>query len=445
MTHTMLTKVLINLAIFIIILVGSLIFLKKLNFKNKGYKKLFILYTLFWIPPMLLRPYAGTIQNIFDTNYLWIALAAYGFVGIFVRPFADYLNFSFKSKKAFLFTAIISQFILYIPIIVTPDTTSSILQSIGVGIGASCIGTFQLLFKDEYTKQKSYLSVSILSIPPLLANFLTAPIQSILMSIAKTDKLVDPNILKYLWLIGLIIVIFTFVFIFFIRENKNGLINYYKIYFHPKKDSINLFVLCIIGSLIAFIKFSNSGSIGTLNLQKLGDLYGSNTSSYEGYLSIIFSLFQLLSGVLVGTVLIKRYSATKIFSLGILTWLIYTIGVMFIKNPIGYFSIHSLNGFAYGILYNLILSKVLSKNFKTNKITPMGIYQSILAIGITGSSAFTQLIKNQLNINFYSSTILINCILIIAIVVLWFLFIINEKLIPKFEFKTNTRKVDFII
>ncbi len=153
-------------------------------------------------------------------------------------------------------------------------------------------------------------------------------------------------------------------------------------------------LIAFLGLLITFIKFSNSGAVATLHLQKLGSFTKNDTSGYEGYLSMVFSLFQLLGGVLVGLVLIKRLKTITIFFMGSITWIIYSILAMFTTNPIWFMVIHGLNGFGYGILYNLVLGKVLSYNFKTMKITPMGIYQSILSIGIMASSFYTNAIKD---------------------------------------------------
>jgi hypothetical protein len=53
-----------------------------------------------------------------------------------------------------------------------------------------------------------------------------------------------------------------------------------------------------------------------------------------------------------------------------------------------YLGIHVLNGLSYGIIYNLILGFVLQKTFNQKKLSPMAIYQSVMSIGITGSSFF---------------------------------------------------------
>lgn len=115
---------------------------------------------------------------------------------------------------------------------------------------------------------------------------------------------------------------------------------------------------------------------------------------------------------------------------------------MFISNPLGYFFIHGLNGFAYGILYNFVLGAVLSTQFKKNRITPMGIYQSILAIGISVSGIFTQLLKNNLSKNFYEANIIIDSVLIACIVSMLIIYFINYRYVQKQKFiiTSNTYK-----
>ena len=83
----------VNLVIFGVILAGSIVFLWKVNLGGKGFKLLFALYTLFWIPLMLLRENTGVTQKVMMDNttlMLVIVLGAYGAVGIIVRPLADY-------------------------------------------------------------------------------------------------------------------------------------------------------------------------------------------------------------------------------------------------------------------------------------------------------------------------------------------------------------------
>ncbi len=432
MTPAMLTKILINLAILLVIVAGTYILFRKIKFSSKGYKYLFITYSIFWIAPMLLRAYAGTMQNLIDINYTWIVLASYGLVGIFIRVFADVINFSFKSRKVFLYFACIMQIATFIPIIVVPNTTTSLIQSIGVGIGASCIGSFQLLFKEQYNYEKSYLTVSLLSIPPLIANFLTAPIQSIFMITTNETTTSNVDVLKYMWLVGLVFTMIALIMIVFMKEDRkkfDSIKN--KQLFNYRNDSLPFIILLIVGLLITFIKFSTSGSVATLHLQTVAKLINQDSASYEGYLSVIFSIFQLISGVLVGTILVKKLNDISIFGIGCLTWIIYLILYLTVKNPIGYFIVHSLSGFAYGLLYNFVLGQILSKRFSTNVISPMGIYQSVLAIGISLSGIFTQYIKNNLQHDYWTANNIVSYSLIGSTIGL-FLMYCTYKLIIQF-------------
>lgn len=101
--------------------------------------------------------------------------------------------------------------------------------------------------------------------------------------------------------------------VFYIKEDRKLFNSIKHTPFVFKKDGTNFIVLCILGSLITFIKFSNSGSVGTLHLQTLAKYSGQDTSVYEGYLSVMFSLFQLFGSVLVGFYLIQRYNKNTIF------------------------------------------------------------------------------------------------------------------------------------
>ena len=432
----------VNASIFVIIAISSFLIINKLKFEQSGYKYLFLLYTIFWIPIMLVRPYRGTIQTAIDPQFVTIALSVYGFVGIFVRIFADAINYLFRYRKTFLYICAITELGLFLPLVINPSSATNILSSIGIGIGASCIGTYELLFKEQFGNKKAFLTVSVLSIPPLLANFLTAPIQSLIKTVATTGQSqVDPNILRYLWLIAIPFLLISFIMIFFLKEKRMvaGIqLGYYRDLRKNNQLIIKewsfFIILAIIGSLIAFIKFSNSDAMATLHIQNLGSITNNNVSSYEGYISVIFSLFQLLAGVLLGTVLIRKMDTIKIFLIGSCSWIVYLISATFIQNPIGYFCVHSLNGFGYGILYNLVLAIVLNISIDNKVITKMGIYQSILSIGITVSSFFTKWLKNLLNNNnpnLYMHDYLIENMILLAIVIIVTILFIGFNMIIK--------------
>ena len=426
-----LLEIIINSVIFLVVFSCSLLFVFKLKNVTKGYKIFFISYIVFWIPLKLLRDYTSIIQNQIDSTIVWLPLVMYGLVGIFIRPLADWLSLYLKNRKIILYGAVAIGILTFIPIIIYPSTETNVVQSIGVGVGASMIGTYELMFKEQYTKSKSFLTVSIMAFPPLIADFISAPIQSTIKIISSSNngQSLNLNIFIYLWVVGIGFYIITFLILFFVKEDRSKVgttLNNIRLDNNEKKTSfksISLFVLvCMTGFFISFIKFSNSGSIATLTIQNLAQNIGiqDKIASIQAYLSTIFSLAQLFGTVFVANFLVKKTNKLVSFSIGICLWILFQLVAIFNENPYVYFGVSFFNGFAYGILYNLVLAYVLSMSFKTNKITPMGIYQCILSIGIASSSFLIPYLKEVLKNN--QGYLIVNYTLLAAIVVLELIF-----------------------
>ena len=154
----------------------------------------------------------------------------------------------------------------------------------------------------------------------------------------------------------------------------------------------------LIGSLIGFAKFAGSGTAAVAHIEMLERLaeWDTNAYIYSGFLSVIFSLAQLIGGLIVGLVLVKYLNKLAIVGIGCGIWAIYAISSMFAINPYGYLAVHFLNGLAYGILYNLILAFALNLTFKTKWLTPMGIYQAVLSIGIMFATSVSSWLRNTM-------------------------------------------------
>lgn len=436
-------SIIVNSIIFLLFLIASITFISLIKFDSKGYKFMFILYIIFWIPIMLVREYRGKVQNLIDPNFLWLAISAYGFVGIFLRVLSDYVSLKINSRKLILYFAISIMLITFTIFVFYPSTATNVIQTVGIGVGASMIGIYELMFKEQYSKNKSYLTVSILAIPPLLADFITSPIQSLVTIVSTSNNLgiigTNGNALKLLWILGIVFLIAAIVMMFFLKEDRKQIkllqnINYQAAQNEETNKKTSKFrnkyifyflFFSLLGTIVAFIKFSNSGAIALTTLETLGKNFNINVSNFQAYISLVFSVFQLLGSVSIYFFMRKNKKFSLVFSIGIFLWVVYHLLISLIHNPIFYFSFSAINGFAYGMLYNVLLGYILSSSFKTNKITPMGMYQSILAIGIFSSSFFTTFLKKQI----YSSEniFLINIILsALSIAVLCFYFLINH-------------------
>ncbi|GAA5414893.1 hypothetical protein UREOM_6040 [Ureaplasma sp. OM1] len=380
-----------------------------MKFENNTTRYFFIVYTLYWIPVMLIRSYRGTLQlSIGDTDLLWIVVAGYGFSSVVVRLLANVISYVFKYRKAFLFFSIIVQICLLAPILCEVTTTASILQALAIGIGASCIGSYELLFKEQYSKDRSFLTISLLTIPPLVANFISAPLMSVVRSAATVvseGNKINTHTLLVLWALALAIICLVFLMLIFLREDKRittTLVNrkYYThlkpFYIRHSKEAFLFFLLAVAGMLIVFVKFTNSGAVAMLHIQALAHYTGIESWAYEGWMPAIFSLFQLIAGVLVIQVLIRRWNLIGIFFLASVIWMGYEVAAAFIRNPIGYLFIQILNGFAYGLLFNLVLALVLKLASRKAVMNTMGIYQTFLAVGISLACWFAPWVKGQI-------------------------------------------------
>lgn len=427
-----LTAILVSLTIFLITACIAAIIFWKIKIPSKNYKLLFIFYTFFWLPLMLVRSYRGTLHHDLELNpaLLFIPLSIYGFVGIFLRPFFDWFGAYFKSRKAIIFFALWIQLLTFIPVAIAPSFTTNIIQAIGVGVGASCIGSFSLWFNEQHTKTKPFLTISILSLPPLLADFLASPVQVLIRTTAPYGRIhptvkihADPQWTAYLWVIASILVLINFIIGYFVKENPEfvGLQkNQHKFIIHNQWQWIMLIGIIVVGASIDFTKFATAGAIAVTTIQKIAGSF--NTRFFDGYITSIFSFFQLIGGILMGLVGIRYFSKLIIYLFGTIFFISYQIVVIVItanvhntfNSGLYYLIAQSLNGFGYGVLYNLLIAHVLSLGFKTKKFSPLGLYQSLAALSIAGGTFFSSAINSFLKQDFANTQLIINITLIIV-------------------------------
>ncbi|MBQ4209266.1 hypothetical protein II654_02460 [bacterium] len=94
----------------------------------------------------------------------------------------------FKSRKSIIFISLVIQFVGVIPMIIKPCFVTNLIQAVCVGVGASCISMFTLMFNEQYSKKKVFATVSLLSLPPMIAEFTSATFISIVTSFIDEEK-----------------------------------------------------------------------------------------------------------------------------------------------------------------------------------------------------------------------------------------------------------------
>lgn len=296
--------------------------------------------------------------------------AAYGLVSVFARmPFLALADF-FKSKKFFIGLALITIFVSSSFVLIDPSYVSFYISSLAFGVGASLLAMFNVLFSESFSKEKALISVSILSIAPLLAEFLVAPLQYMATQ-------TSPRIYSLLWLLSAIFALVCFIFLFFIKEKKDIVNAYTWKNFKTILLDYRFLTICVIGVLISFIRFSSSGN----NLTAYANMIGMD-SLLIAYLGVVFALSQLTSGILMGTFITKKIGVRNTLIIGIFLSASFTLLCSSITNPTFLFVAYLLNGFGYGLTYNVLIGIALQSFKPQVRPVSMGIFQTFFAVGI---------------------------------------------------------------
>ncbi len=400
----------VNFSILLVSLGVSIFLIFKIKFDDKNYRLLFVIYTLYWIAPMLLREYTSQMQTAMagisdigaTSSFWWLPVTIYGIIGLFWKPLNDLLSHRLKSRKTVIYISLLIQAVGAIPMIAYPCFATNVIQSLTVGIGASGIAIFSLMFNEQYAKQKVFLTVSLLSLPPLLGEFFSSVLQCCVTSFVPDQPQPEPTpeywqqyigIVKYMWVIGLVLIVITGIITIFIKEKTAYLYqdNKYKQPVSNKWDVSVVILLILSAAITSFIKFSTSGGTIITELRYIGQHTALDPKAYEGYLSVIFTVGQMAANIVTGLFLVKRMNKWTIFTIASGLWLIFGILYGSVLNVWGRMAFNFINGWAFGTTYNIIVGITLNKFFtKTNKITPITLYNTGLSIGITSSLFFKQ-------------------------------------------------------
>ena len=110
-----------------------------------------------------------------------------------------------------------------------------------------------LCFRKLFSKEKAALSVSILSVAPLLAEFIAAPIQYIF-------TINEYKHFNYMWIVSGILAVATFILTFMMKDYRpvNSGFSLDKVKVVLKHGSF--IYVCIMALLLSFVKFATSGA-----------------------------------------------------------------------------------------------------------------------------------------------------------------------------------------
>lgn len=375
-----LTNKLFLIVITIILTLALSIYLIR-KYKLSKYQVLvFVLLVLFWSAINIIRAYrknyaTGTIADGglgLDVSAAATMAAAYGLISIFVRLPVFALSDFFKSRKFFIALALLFVFGSSVAVIVDPSYESLYWSSLALGVGASLLSLFNVMFAETFSAEQAIFSVSILSVAPLLAEFLMSPLQYV----ATSTKPIDYG---WMWGVSAILSAIAFVFLLFVKDNKKPTRNFTLKNIKTALTNPHFLLLSLMGIVVSFVRFASSGS--NMNNFAKTELIAMSPLLIA-YVELVYSIAQLVAGVLVGLVLKKKIGVKNTLILGLSLSGIFTILASFITDPTTLFWLNAVNGFGYGLTYNVLLGMAMQPfESKLREIT-MGIYQTFFAIGI---------------------------------------------------------------
>ena len=372
------TKILFSLIMIVFILILVYCLSKKFELKKEQIIIFWIL-VLFWTAISIIRAYRKLYAitpmehgGLSLTPVLAAQIAAgYGLMSLIVRLPMFLASDIFKRRKVFIQIALFLLILTSFLVAFNANYLTLYLSSLSLGISATMLALFNVIFSETFSKDKAAVSVSILSIAPLLAEFMAAPIQYLLTM----DTYKQFN---YMWLVSGIIALITFVLTFMMKDYRpvDSDFSFNKVKVVLKHKSF--IYICLLAVLLSFIKFSTSGA----NMIAYGKTDLNMTPLMLAYIDAVFAVPQLIAGVLVGVYLTRKWGIQKtlLFLLGCL--LTFYIIALYVNNPyIIYFS-YTLNGLGYGGAYNILIALAMQYFDREYRNVSMGIYQAFFALGI---------------------------------------------------------------
>ena len=372
------TKILFSLIMIVFILILVYYLSKKFELKKEQIIIFWIL-VLFWTAISIIRAYRKLYVitpieqgGLSLTPVLAAQIAAgYGLMSLIVRLPMFLASDIFKRRKVFIQIALFLLILTSFLVSFNANYLTLYLSSLSLGISATMLALFNVIFSETFSKDKAAVSVSILSIAPLLAEFMAAPIQYILTM----DTYKQFN---YMWLVSGVIALITFVLTFMMKDYRpvDSDFSFNKVKVVLKHKSF--IYICLLAVLLSFIKFSTSGA----NMIAYGKTDLNMTPLMLAYIDAVFAVPQLIAGVLVGVYLTRKWGIQKtlLFLLGCL--LTFYIIALYVNNPyIIYFS-YTLNGLGYGGAYNILIALAMQYFDREYRNISMGIYQAFFALGI---------------------------------------------------------------
>lgn len=359
---------------------------------NRYQVLIFVLLILFWSSINIIRAYRKSYAiNLVESGGLSLGViqgasiaAAYGLMSMIARFPVFLISDLFKSRKVMFSIALIGVASSSLWVIISPSYDSLFASSLALGLGASMLSLFNVVFAETFNPKQAMMSVSMLSIAPLLAEFLMSPFQYVATQNAIKDY---PMMFK----IALVLSVLGLIFLIFVKDNKQPERTMTMKTFKKLITSKQVIVFGLIGISISFIRFGLSGS--NIITYAQNDFIGMHPFLIA-YIDFIYSIAQLAAGMLAGLFFAKRIGTKNTLLLGVLCSIIFNIVLLFSQDSTLLFITYSISGFGYGLTYNSLIGLALEPYAPEEREMSMAIFQTFFAVGIYYGDKIYGLIMN---------------------------------------------------
>lgn len=413
----------IILSIVMVIFTGVIIYILSKKYKlNKNQKIIFWMLVLFWTSISIIRAYRKVyIVDPISTGGLGGSLiiasqvtSAYGLISCIVRLPVFFLTDILQKRKVFIQIAMGIIVVTSFTVFKRPSIEAVYYSSLAMGLGASMLAVFNVMFSETFSESNASVSASILAVAPLLAEFMAAPIQYI----GTYGSYKNYN---YLWLFSCTIGLISLIISMNMREIEN------KSQFSREKVRIVLtnkrfLLVCVIGIIISFVKFSTSGP----NMIVYARKYLNMPAIMLAYLDTMFATPQLIASVLVGTYFKKKLGIEKTLLLSLGSFLCFYAIILFTNNPYLAFFGYIFNGFGYGGTYISLISIALQYFEQKNRNISMGIFQAFFAFGIFFGDRIYVVLSKSVKEDPKIIFVIVTIITIISMLVVFFKLVVKQ-------------------
>lgn len=390
---------------------------------NKNQLLIYLLLIFFWSAVVIIRAYRKSyaLSLGMDMSEAAVIASAYGLSSMLFRFLIYYISDIWHSRKKLLFIGLSFLIITNIFTILSPSYFSLYINSFSMGVAASMLSFFNIIFAGTFSEKEAMKSISILSLAPLISEFAMSAFQGLY-----TQKNMENY--NFLWYISIPFAILALCLLFFVEDKKSSEKNISLSSLFPALKQIKVYIYGMAAIFLALVKFATSGSNLITYFQS--DLIAMN-SFLVAYSDFIFSLAQLFGGLLAGLILNKYLNLGELLLLGFALMTFYNILLLFSANNYLLFFASVFPGFGYGLAYNALIGLALVSVKLKDRELSMALFQSFFAVGIFYADKIFKYFRYSAEQATYFRVYLFTLIIsIIALVILSiYSFFIRNKLV----------------